>query len=189
MKRTIALCLAAALCAVAIGGAALAESQEPAVELELDEQALADAPALGEAELALDLDIEPLDITEPELSEAGDGLQSNDADGEAANRVVLKRFIRYEISGGVATVVSADKSITDANIPEKVNGYTVKHIAPNAFLGCTKLWTVSVPDTVIDIGENAFDGCPEALTIVTKRDSAAARYCADNGLRAVYAED
>lgn len=166
MKRYIALCLVAALCAAAIGGAALAESPDaPAIELELDEQALADAPALDEAELALDLDIEPLDITEPEQPEAGEGLQGNDADGETANRVVLKRFIRYEISGGVATVVSADKSITDANIPETVNGYKVKHIAPNAFLGCTKLWTVSVPDTVIDIGENAFDSCAALVDV------------------------
>ena len=160
MKRTIALWLAAALCATAIGGAALAEGQElPAVELELEEQALADTPALEEAELALDLDIEPLDIDDPQLPEAEDGLQNNDADGEAANKVVLKRFIRYEISGGAATVVSADKSITEANIPEKVNGYTVKHIAANAFLGCTKLWSLSVPDTVKDIGEHAFDSC------------------------------
>ena len=170
MKRIVAVWLAAALCVALVGGAVLAEGQDDMpVELELDAPALSDAPETDDAGMDLDLDIAPLDGLQPEPVEAP--VSNDPGDGEdVSNKIVVKKYITYEIVGGQATAITADRSLTEANIMDEVNGYPVTAIAPNAFQGFTKLWTVTVPDSVTEIGEAAFDSCT-ALVSVTLPES------------------
>lgn len=172
MKRFMAIWLAAALGLSLVGGAALAEGQDDVpveLELELDAPALSDASEMDDAGLELDLDIAPLENLQPELAKAP--VSNDSGDGEAAsNKIVVKKYITYEIAGGQATAITADRSLTNADIMSEVNGYPVTAIAPNAFQGFTKLWTVTVPDSVTEIGEAAFDSCT-ALVSVTLPES------------------
>jgi hypothetical protein len=175
MKRFIMAWLVAAMCLAPLSGVALAsagEVEDTALEIELEGPALPDADAIVEDDLSLDVDLEPLDAVEPEAAQAPapvGGLQGNAAEPEdedvQPNGTVLKKLIRYEISDGEATVISADKAITDANILEEVKGYPVRHIAAGAFAGCKKLWTVTVPESVIDIGEDAFQDCVALVNV------------------------
>jgi len=166
MKRLIAAWLIAALCVAMMGCAALAEGEtELSLELAPEEPALSQPEAPEAQALELDLAPDALEVTEPEPeapAEAAEGLQSNAA---APNNIVLSKLISYEIVGGEATVVSADRAITDANIPAAVKGYPVTAIADGAFAGCKKLWTVTVPDTVTEIGKDAFSGCAALVNV------------------------
>ncbi|MGM9641632.1 MAG: leucine-rich repeat domain-containing protein, partial [Eubacteriales bacterium] len=59
---------------------------------------------------------------------------------------------------------------TDIVIPETHNGEPVTSIGQSAFSGCTKLSSVTIPDSVTSIGEDAFLGCT-SLTSITIPDS------------------
>jgi hypothetical protein len=52
----------------------------------------------------------------------------------------------------------------------------VRKIGPYAFRYCTNLASASVPESVTEIGENAFEGCT-ALTITCPHDSSVWKYC------------
>ena len=166
MKRCLSAWLILTLCTALVGGSpiALAEEQDDlSLDLEMDAPAQSDEDgmAVDGLSLELDLDVDSLEIAEPASAEAP---QDNDSIEE--NRTVVNRYIRYEIANGEATVVSADKALTEANIPRTIKGYTVKHIAENAFSGNKRLWSVTVPETVTDIGANAFNGCTALVRIV-----------------------
>ena len=62
---------------------------------------------------------------------------------------------------------------------EVMNGVTA--IAPKAFAGCEALETITIPDSVIQIGEGAFEDC-DWLTIVGGAGSAAQAYAEANDL-------
>ena len=51
-------------------------------------------------------------------------------------------------------------------IPSKVNGYSVTSIGSSAFIHCSSLTSVTIPNSVISIGYGAFSDC-KALTSVT----------------------
>lgn len=59
-------------------------------------------------------------------------------------------------------------------IPETITYYgqtfNVKYIDDHAFIGCTGLTSVTIPNSVISIGSSAFDGC-RSLTSVTIPES------------------
>ena len=157
MKRRIAVWLVMALCAALAGIAAMAESQD-ALSVEPEEPLLTDAFCEDDAALSLDLELDALEGLQPELVQPPED-SADEAGGLESNRIVVKKLVCYQITGGVATVVSADRAICEANIPATVKGYPVKHIAPRAFYDCPELWTVTVPESVVDIGENAFNNC------------------------------
>lgn len=52
-----------------------------------------------------------------------------------------------------------------APIPQKVNGYTVTSIGPNAFVGNADVKTISIPSTVTSIGQSAFQNCTGLTTV------------------------
>ena len=53
----------------------------------------------------------------------------------------------------------SDHSAVEINIPPVIAGRPVTAIGNNAFLGCTKLKWIRIPDTVKSIGNNAFKDC------------------------------
>ncbi len=71
----------------------------------------------------------------------------------------------YYIVEGIGTV--ADTNIV---IPETYNNLPVKEIGWGAFVGCSSLISVTIPDSVSTIGEGAFADC-YSLTSVTIPDS------------------
>ena len=48
---------------------------------------------------------------------------------------------------------------TDIVIPSAYNGMTVTGILSRAFYNCSTITSIEVPDTIVNVGKNAFDGC------------------------------
>jgi hypothetical protein len=79
----------------------------------------------------------------------------------------------YELAeDGKSCVLSGIGTATEKVIiiPESYNGLAVTSIAASAFLGCTQITGVVVPETVTSIGSNAFSKC-ENLAQITLPDS------------------
>ena len=165
MKNRMKIWLTVVLCVLLIGGVAQAEQAGPPVEVEVETSTLDDAPSID-----IDMPEIGMDIEAPELEQtAPEALQSNEAGTDAAESnsiLVIRDRITYEISGGEATVVGVDKIIAEGYIRDTVKGFPVRHIAPEAFAGCKKLWKVEIPASVTDIGAMAFANC-KALVFVS----------------------
>ncbi len=67
-----------------------------------------------------------------------------------------KGNVYYNDSG---VITDADSNVIAINIPEEINGITIKKIGNNAFNNCTLLGSVTIPNTVENIGEYAFGYC------------------------------
>ena len=62
-----------------------------------------------------------------------------------------------------------------------------ERIDPRAFSGCNRLLSVELPDSVTDIGADAFEGRAN-LTLIVGRGSFAERYARENGLKYNYTD-
>ncbi|MBR5372912.1 MAG: leucine-rich repeat domain-containing protein, partial [Oscillospiraceae bacterium] len=90
---------------------------------------------------------------------------------EAEAPVQVLDVLKYEIVDGKSvTITKCDDSVTEIDIPAKVNGLPVTYIGYGAFENCKALKSVTIPDTVTAIGEEAFHNC-EALSFVVIPDS------------------
>jgi len=73
------------------------------------------------------------------------------------------------IAGSNVSVFKINTTIVTANIPATVlnNGttYNVTSIAASAFLNCTSLTSVTIPNSVTSIGTSAFQGCNKLTSI------------------------
>ncbi len=75
----------------------------------------------------------------------------------------------YEISNGEVTITEYVGDDTEVEIPSTIEGYPVTSIGYGAFYE-NGLTSITIPDSVTSIGEEAFYGC-ESLTSVTIPDS------------------
>ncbi len=57
-----------------------------------------------------------------------------------------------------AVVVSCDENVKSIDLPETVEGYPVREISPIAFRDHKELESISIPDTVRSVGQDAFRG-------------------------------
>ena len=89
--------------------------------------------------------------------------QSNNADSLGVS-FALTDVDTYSVSVGLAT----ERSVIV--IPATYNNKPVTKIANKAFMGCTNLKKVTIPDSVTSIGSSALSGCP-SLTSITIPDS------------------
>jgi len=69
----------------------------------------------------------------------------------------------YEVRGGIATS-------TNVVIPDTFNGLPVTAIANNGFQGFTTMTSITIPNSVITVGQSAFLGCTN-LTIFAETES------------------
>jgi len=73
----------------------------------------------------------------------------------------------YKIKGDAVTITGWDEKASVAlTIPATIEGKSVTSIAYNAFIYCTRLTSITIPDGDISIEENAFYECT-SLTGIT----------------------
>ena len=93
--------------------------------------------------------------------------KNNDTDGNGYAYAVIDG-IRYSFKEGVVSIAEQPRNITSFTIPETVtyknSEYNVTGIGEYAFMNCTSLTKIIIPDSVTSIGDSAFQGC-SALTI------------------------
>ena len=78
-------------------------------------------------------------------------------------------YYNYSTEGEIG-ITGCDPGVTEAIIPSSINGIPVVYISDSAFYECTRLTSVSIPDTVTRIGIGAFLGCT-GLTDIKIPDS------------------
>ena len=79
--------------------------------------------------------------------------------------------LKYEIKGDAITITGCDKKASGAlTIPATIKGKTVTSIGKSAFSDCSRLTSITIPDSVTSIGEYAFYTCLR-LTRITIGDS------------------
>ena len=79
--------------------------------------------------------------------------------------------LNYEIKGGTVTITGCDIKASGAlTIPATIEGNPVTSIGNEAFLLCTSLTSITIPDSVTSIGIGAFSNCGN-LTNITIGDS------------------
>lgn len=93
-----------------------------------------------------------------------EGMQSVQADSGTVKYAVEGGNLSFNKSTGYIT--GADKSVTKAEIPEKIDGVAVKGLKQWAFYEVHGLTDVSLPEGLTDIEKGAFYGCDALESIV-----------------------
>ena len=77
--------------------------------------------------------------------------------------VYLDELPEWKHSDGVITEYNGNKA--DLVIPSEIDGETITRIDASVFKGHTEINTLTIPDTITNIGDEAFDGCTGLTTI------------------------
>ena len=105
---------------------------------------------------------------------------SADTDSTVTEALVCSEGLEYVSNGDGTCVVFSIGGCTDTDvvIPKVYDGKRVTGIGDAAFLNCSGLTSITIPDSVTSIGENAFYRC-SGLTSITIPDSVTSiGYCA-----------
>ncbi len=83
--------------------------------------------------------------------------------------------------GDGVTIIGYTGEETNVVIPQIINGKAVVGIAGGAFKGMVTLTSVTIPDSVVTIAEDAFEGCNESLKLLGGEGSVAQTFAKNNG--------
>ena len=82
---------------------------------------------------------------------------------------------------GVVIVKFLNRDAESVVVPAQIDGRPVVEIGEEAFANCDSLTSVEIANGVEKIGEGAFDGCADALTLYGAAGSVAQEYARENG--------
>ena len=100
----------------------------------------------------------------------GDKLEKPLAETKSIEEIPLNPNLKYVIQDGTVTITGCDKKASGAlTITATIEGKPVTSIGGLAFILCTSLTHITIPDSVTSIGDQAFAGC-RALTSITIPD-------------------
>lgn len=85
----------------------------------------------------------------------------------AADKAVGNYIYKADPSGGI-TIVKYVGKFTQIEIPEEIDGHTVKSISENAFSAIPGIKSVVIPQTVEKIYSGVFDGCLALQSVTLK---------------------
>ena len=76
-------------------------------------------------------------------------------------------YYTYKIVDGEAILIECDgdQAAGAITVPAELGGYPVTAIGDNAFYNCTGITSVTIPDSVVNIGIRAFDCCENIAAI------------------------
>ena len=72
----------------------------------------------------------------------------------------------YIIRNDEVYIASCNKELKSVVIPSEINGYPVTTIGSCAFQSCTRLTSVTIPNSVTSIDKSAFYGCVKLVEII-----------------------
>lgn len=85
-----------------------------------------------------------------------------------ASSIENNGLFRYYVDKGDVTIIGLDEGLEIAeniNVPSEINGYPVKFINGFSFENNNYITSVTIPDTVIEIGDSAFKECSNLTTV------------------------
>ncbi len=89
--------------------------------------------------------------------------------GTVGNKTLYAKIeyvpLRFELDGDSYKVVGYDKKTASVVIPSTYNGKAVTSIGDGAFRDCTRLASVTIPNSVTSIGKYAFECCTSLTSI------------------------
>ena len=73
--------------------------------------------------------------------------------------------VTYAIAGDIAYVTNSPNASGDIVIASTYNGYPVTMIAERAFVSCSSLASVTIPNSVTSLGDDAFNHCTSLANV------------------------
>ena len=105
-----------------------------------------------------------------ELTEKAEKISTGSSGDKKFYAKWIESFFKYTISGEIIGLYVDYETVTELDIPEAINGTTIRGIFDSAFSSCSELKSVTIPKGVISIGRSAFSGCIRLETIYYKGD-------------------
>ena len=111
-------------------------------------------------------------LVKPAVAKSGNNVDSSATDEVTEDEPEIERkktddgFIYYILTDDnknvYVTINSYDGDEKNVIIPSSIENYPVKEIGGNCFSNINKVESITVPDSVVAIGDFAFFGCPKA---------------------------